>query len=164
MKICTKCKKSFPETNFYGNKKAKDRLHAWCKGCFLETTAERYRSPKGRYTTMKKDAKKNNIGFDISLEYVESIWSAPCTYCGEPIEGMSLDRIDSRERYTEKNVAQCCKWCNFTKGTGSTSYFYKKCKMVVDNMPIKMKKLGSTKDSGLRYLGQVGNYERPVIK
>ena len=45
IKICLKCKKELPLTEFHKNKSKKDRLYCYCKICERERKAKRYADP-----------------------------------------------------------------------------------------------------------------------
>ena len=100
---------------------------------------------------MKKDAKKRGIEFTLTISDVEAMWNMPCSYCGNKVHILSLDRIDNSKPYVMGNVVSCCMWCNYTKGTGSLSFFYDQCKKVVDNIPDDLKGIGDKRDFGKRY-------------
>lgn len=156
MKTCTKCKKTYPKDAFYKQSpgcrnKAKDGLHSWCKKCFLAAVLKYDRTPEGRYVEIKRDAKRRHKKFTLSVEDVKALSGRPCAYCGRGIKVLALDRVDNSKGYTKENVVQCCKWCNFTKGTGSVKFFYNQCKRIAENMPESYKKIGRVDGYGDRY-------------
>ena len=53
-----------------------------------------------------------------------------CYYCGEKIDGIGLDREDSKLGYNTKNVLPCCSKCNRAKGTLTKDNFITLCKKV----------------------------------
>lgn len=76
------------------------------------------RSFKGRYSTLKYEAKKRNLDVTITLEqYKQVIENNVCVYCEYPLNETSggLDRLDSSKGYSIDNVAPCCKECNAMK-------------------------------------------------
>lgn len=75
----------------------------------------------------KYRAKVNRVPFRINKEYIMSIWTDGCGYCGCIMEyhstnGLrsrkhySLDRINPKAGYVPGNVTFCCFHCNSTKG------------------------------------------------
>lgn len=59
-KICTKCKKKKPLSDFHRNRKSKDGYHYRCKICIKEYDKGRYqRNSKHRLKTNKKWRRKN---------------------------------------------------------------------------------------------------------
>ena len=75
-----------------------------------------YKTPRGKYTCYKSNAKRRGIDFELTFEQFESFWQLPCTYCGTDIETIGLDRVDSSKGYLIENVATCCWGCNARKG------------------------------------------------
>jgi len=145
-KRCSVCGKNLPLEDYYTSSH-----YSWCKKCHIIRGSEFRRSPIGKLTEMKKDAKKRGIEFTLTIDDAERMWNFPCAYCGRKISILSLDRIDNSKSYNKDNVVACCRWCNYSKGTGSLSFFYRQCKMVVENMPESMKLLGDPDDGGIRY-------------
>lgn len=123
----------------------------WCKKCHIIRSYNFRQTPMGKMTEMKKDAKKRGIPFSLTIEDIEKIWGNHCHYCGRKINLLSLDRIDNSKPYEIGNIVPCCKWCNYTKGTGSISFFYDQCKKVSENLPKNLRSTGSIEDSGSRY-------------
>ena len=50
-----------------------------------------------------------------------------CTYCGDNIPGIGLDRINNTIGYTIDNIASCCTTCNMMKHKLSHQEFINKC-------------------------------------
>lgn len=76
----------------------------------------------------KKRARKKGIDFNITKEYIESIWNDVCPILGIPLkcnEGVhqdnsfSLDRIDNTKGYIEGNVMIISKRANMIKNCGT---------------------------------------------
>lgn len=72
-------------------------------------------SPKGKFATYKSNAKTRGISFDLSMDQFMSFWQADCSYCGDPISTIGIDRIDSNLSYTVGNCVPCCTRCNVIK-------------------------------------------------
>lgn len=73
------------------------------------------RTPKGRYASYKHGAKARGLSFDLSFEEFCSFWQVDCSYCGDPIPTIGLDRVDSSKGYELGNVVSCCTMCNRMK-------------------------------------------------
>tara|TARA_R110000787_G_scaffold216265_1_gene325395 strand:- start:2353 stop:2805 length:453 start_codon:yes stop_codon:yes gene_type:complete len=128
-KKCTKCEEEKPATleYFYRKTKTKDGLQYSCKQCskayyeankeyYKEYSKAHYRTPKGKFTHIKKNAKQRGLDFSLSFELYEGkLWGEPCHYCGVDIEVTGLDRKDSSKGYTPGNVVPCCFTCNAKK-------------------------------------------------
>lgn len=111
MKICARCHKQKPLSEFHKNSRSKDGLHSYCKDCnkakaaqYLKTdkgeaalkkaiakkTAEGYyRYGRGAIPILKQGAKKRGITFNLTAESLENWWrSVPdiCYYCGSGLD------------------------------------------------------------------------------
>ena len=77
-----------------------------------------HRTPNGKFSDIKKEAKRRNINFSLSFELYESqLWGKPCHYCESDIEITGLDRKNSNKGYSSDNVVPCCHSCNTKKST-----------------------------------------------
>jgi hypothetical protein len=117
-KICSVCNREQPTTAFHKNNTAKDGLDNRCKLCKSEQRKkDRDNNYFKEYTrTKKSECKRKGIDFDLTPEYLESIWTGVCAISGEDIyygrEGRGsdgsqhahLDRHDPSKGYVEGNV------------------------------------------------------------
>jgi len=111
-------KKAYREAN----KEAIIEYHKAYREANKEAITERekadYRTPKGKFTNIKKAAKQRNINFSLPFKLYESqLWGKPCHYCGCEIEITGLDRKDNDKGYEVGNVVPCCHNCNTKKRT-----------------------------------------------
>ena len=140
-KTCTKCGEEKPATLEYFHK-SREAFTAACKVCrkayqeankeaiaeygkayyeanreaILEKDYARCRTPKGKFTNIKKKAKWRGINFSLLFELYETqLWGKPCHYCGCKLEVTGLDRKDSSKGYSRDNVVPCCPNCNSKK-------------------------------------------------
>ena len=60
----------------------------------------------------KRKGRKN----DLTKEFIESLISQPCSYCGETNLRMTLDRIDNQLGHLQTNVIPACIRCNYARG------------------------------------------------
>jgi len=88
---------------------------------------------RGKYARYKGSAKEKGLCFKISFEEFIKFWNKPCYYCGDIIETVGLDRIDSEIGYRIDNVVSCCSECNYMKLRKTPAYFINKCKKITDN-------------------------------
>lgn len=132
--------------------------HTRSCGCYsIEKTIERnmgrgdidnskYNASYGHY---RKNAKRRNIPFNLTLEEVKHIVHQPCYYCGAiesdtfsntnrsyQIKHNGMDRIDSTKGYEIKNIVPCCKVCNFAKHTMTQNEFYDWIKRVSNHLKL----------------------------
>lgn len=107
------------------------------------------------YNSMKTNAKKRGIEFNLSSEEVFSLIEQPCYYCGmnksnkintdgyhydEPFMYNGVDRIDSYKGYSIDNVVTCCKYCNLAKNTMTQMEFFDWIKRVSKHLQIAYSK------------------------
>lgn len=60
IKRCPRCGKEKILTDFYKNRREKDGLSCWCKGCHAEYAKEYRKTEKGRLTNLKAVRKYQN--------------------------------------------------------------------------------------------------------
>jgi len=157
--LCPKCNKDKGISEFYTKKSGprKGLCQAYCKLCWKAYMIIRRQTLDGRYTELKKDAKKNGKGWELTKDDLRELWGKPCTYCNADLPLVSLDRLDQSQPYKKDNIIVCCRWCNYTKGVGSAAFFYNQCLAVVRNMPKNLQNHGNIEDVGSKYEGQLGS-------
>lgn len=85
-------------------------------------------SPKAQWMLYKSGAVRRGLEFEFTLEeFIEFFWQKPCSYCGDPIPSVGVDRIDNSAGYTKANATPCCSTCNFMKLKCSAAEFIAKC-------------------------------------
>ena len=88
-------------------------------------------SINGKFRYLKSSCKKRQIDLKLTkIEYAKIITNQPCFYCNNyiPATGSGLDRIDSNQGYTKKNVLPCCGECNRIK---SDKYTIEETKVMI---------------------------------
>lgn len=88
-------------------------------------------SLKGKLNSYKTNAKARGIQFALTLEQFSGFWGKPCHYCGDAIDTIGLDRVDSSLGYTVDNVVPCCRTCNIAKLDQDKQAFIRHCAKVV---------------------------------
>lgn len=132
-------------------------------GCFhKENSSKRMRQtmskPEGVSITnqlfahYKIAAKTRNLTFKISFRYFKQLIQDPCFYCGEIKRNKrlikqkhrnfefgfnGLDRVNSNNGYTIKNVVPCCVICNYAKHTLPKQEFFNWTKQLYTNLKNK---------------------------
>jgi len=89
-----------------------------CTACAPSATEYRKvynKSIEGRYRTYKEGARRRGFIFELSIEDFEMFWQKPCNYCGDEIETVGIDRVDSSKGYALENAVSCCTMCNQMK-------------------------------------------------
>lgn len=85
------------------------------------------KDPKKRFSKYKYGAKLRDLNFSLTKEEFMTFWQVPCFYCGDSIETIGLDRMDSSKGYTLDNVVSCCFPCNEFKRRRDYSQFVTIC-------------------------------------
>lgn len=100
--------------------------------------------PASTFNAAKRGAKDRNIGFDITIEYLNELFlkqSKKCALTGMDIsfknraknkQTASLDRIDSSKDYVAGNVQWVHKDVNRMKNAFNQEYFVEICKMIAN--------------------------------
>ena len=124
-------------SSFSNNKANKDGKVQQCKACqrayrkspkgiqARRISDERYRNkPTSRFKKYIRSAASRGYTFELTFKQFMVFWREPCTHCGNPIETIGLDRIDSDRPYTRDNVESCCRVCNAMKSDTNTLAWY----------------------------------------
>jgi hypothetical protein len=119
-------KKEFRENKkiYYQNNKEK----------ILADNAKWRQTLNGRFISYITTAKKRNIEWDLTKDEFESYWGKDCYYCGEKINGIGIDRIDSNVGYIKKNIVPCCYQCNIIKMDYTYDEFISKIKKIYNHL------------------------------
>lgn len=132
-KICSKCGRELPLSEFYKNARTSDGYYYACKDCCRRYSKEfnrnhreektaymrRYRkTPMGRANDLlrryiKLDREKNRGESDITPKWlVENILNKPCAHCGKiGWDVIGCNRLDNSKPHTMDNVEPCCWDC-----------------------------------------------------
>ncbi len=85
----------------------------------------------GKYIEYKKSARIRKFEFNLTKNQFASFWQKPCYYCGDKIETIGLDRVNSDVGYFFNNIVPCCKICNYLKKCLPKDIFIEQCKKIV---------------------------------
>ena len=91
------------------------------------------RTPWGKFRSYRNGSKTRGLVFKLTFEQFLSFWQKPCHYCGEAIETIGLDRVDSSKGYTIDNVVSCCIICNKGKLDMGVVSYLEHCRKVVNH-------------------------------
>lgn len=86
----------------------------------------------GKYNAYKRSAKQRNIQFSLTKEDFQKYWQLPCTYCGDTINTLGLDRVENSRGYTVDNVVPCCTTCNRMKLTFSKEEWFSQMNKILN--------------------------------
>ena len=111
-----------------------------CNNCYtprvikLNKKDKDVNNPLIRYSHYKSGAKKRNIDFNLTEQEFYSFWKKSCTYCGDEIETIGLDRINSGKGYSMDNIVPCCSTCNWMKIDKPTDEWLSHIKKILTHM------------------------------
>jgi len=114
-KWCNKCEKWEHEQFFRKNRTNVDGLSYTCKKCEHKYQNIYDKSKRGCYRAYKSDAKRYGVEFRLSFKEFSKFWQRPCSYCGEEIITVGIDKVNPNIGYIMSNCVPCCKVCNKMK-------------------------------------------------
>ncbi len=129
--LCKGCQKDLAESEFPIRKDRSNRLRPYCHECTRNIRIARYRYHKltepfkNKCTRIKARAIAANVPFDLTPEYLESIWTGTCPVLNIPIEmdvgvekehSAELDRFFPSLGYVKGNVTFLSRRINRIKG------------------------------------------------
>lgn len=86
--------------------------------------------PDKRIKHLMKQAIIRNKEWTLTYEQCISFWNKNCSYCGDAVDGLHLDRINPDHGYIINNVVSSCANCNMMKYTFSKEEFLNFCKKI----------------------------------
>lgn len=146
LKVCSSCGRSLPISEFYKRPTgARDGLTSGCWHCQYQSSrrslakakARGYKpcsTPRTRYALYRNNARARGIPFELTFEQFMSFWQQPCAYCGDAIDPVGIDRVDSSLGYVNGNIAPCCVTCNAWKNCLTVEQFATHLKKVYSRL------------------------------
>ena len=144
-KLCTTCDTVQLRSHFTSDKSKPDGKRPKCKGCqrkhrespagkLARLTADRkyQKKPESRYKKYVRSAAERGYEFWLTFPQFMKFWQKPCTHCGDPIDTIGLDRVNSKKPYQMDNVEPCCRTCNAMKSDTDTLVWYKHMNKVIN--------------------------------
>jgi hypothetical protein len=99
--------------------------------------AEYGHTTKGRFNCYKSAAKVRSLSFNLTFEQFMTFWQKPCFYCGNAIEKIGIDRVDTKNGYSMDDCVSCCSICNRMKMDHSVEKFLEHCRRILSFMDKK---------------------------
>jgi hypothetical protein len=151
---CNKCNHIYHTGHSILNKKSKGIGLFCCHNCFnvgMKSKKSFHMLTNSislmMYKKLQHQAELRGISFNVSPEYLESIFDGNCHFSGIKLKigtysringkydigNASLDRIDSSKGYEEGNVVWVYKPINAMKNTFSSENFINMCKLIVEH-------------------------------
>ena len=156
--LCHKCGEYLPTSEFgkHQSYPYRDGHDARCRKCRSKQATENKQKYSGDYALCKilqmrflaaKDrAKKKNLPFDISKEYLKELWDKQNGKCaisgidmtfeqcnGRTSTNVSIDQINPNEGYTVGNIQLVCMAINQIKSDLKMDEVYMFCKCILEN-------------------------------
>ena len=96
------------------------------------------KTQKGKFNYYKTRARKKSLQWGFTFdEFVSDFWQKNCFYCGDKIETVGIDRLDSSKGYIKNNCKPCCKFCNTAKMETDFEDFIKSIKKIYEYLNLK---------------------------
>jgi len=127
-----KTRKTYRDTEKY--REIKRKYYSVNKEKILIENAAWRKTFKGRLMSYKRAAKARQIKWLLNDDEFKSFWGQSCYYCGDNIETIGIDRIDSNNPYELSNCCPCCTTCNTMKMSLGKDEFLKKIKQILINL------------------------------
>lgn len=130
--ICTSCKKSKPETDFFIRNVAKDIRHSQCKICYTEKRKLTYKKHYHKYGDMYRQRaikRKLVVKSDLRLKMLEFLDGKNCVICGMgDIRVLEFDHINPSNKSFSiaRGLSNLYKWDNIIEEI-------KKCRILCAN-------------------------------
>lgn len=90
-------------------------------------------SLKRKYYAYRYRANRKGINFPLTYERFSEFWQLECTYCGDIIKTIGIDRVDSKKGYEEGNMVPCCGMCNRMKLASTPEEFIAHIQKIANN-------------------------------
>lgn len=133
---CKECVNKRNNLNSGIRKKYNNSYHKKNSRKIKSKRSARKKTPHGRFIQYVANARRKNYAFDISEEQFISLTQNKCYYCDEYTYGtnfVGLDRINSKEGYTQNNIVPCCEFCNRMKMEKELTAFLSKIEKIYKN-------------------------------
>lgn len=90
----------------------------------------------GKYVSYRNNAKQRGIEWNLTKEDFQKYWQVDCHYCGDKIETIGIDRVNSLIGYEIDNIIPCCYGCNISKMDYSYDEFIMRIMKVFNNLKL----------------------------
>lgn len=111
------------------------------KNAVLSMNSKWRQTINGKWTSYVRGAKKRNIEWSLTKDEFISYWNLNCFYCGDQINGVGIDRLDSSKGYAIENIVPCCHLCNTMKMEHSFEAFTDKVIKIYNNLQLNIIKI-----------------------
>lgn len=130
MKICSRCKREFPISDFYKNSKGKDGRDTRCKYCTKESVY-RWRARQGLLEPKPRARNQDRVSISEKCrkEYLDNLRRVPCADCGNEFPPVAMD-FDHLPQYEKSfGIMRGWRWRDWTLMLAEIA----KCEVVCSN-------------------------------
>lgn len=103
-----------------------------CKECRCAAKRVQYQQSNIKYSHYRQSAKNRGHSFELTFDEFETFWQKPCSYCGDSIRTIGIDRIDSSIGYRLSNCRAACEVCNKMKLNYTEEFWRNHMKKVLE--------------------------------
>lgn len=87
-------------------------------------------TPQKKFDTYKNMARSRGYSFTLTVVEFMSFWQKPCSYCGDAILTIGIDRLVNSAGYEIGNCVSCCETCNKMKRMQTKEEFIQRCNRI----------------------------------
>lgn len=132
MRVCTKCKKTKTETEYFYKDKRQGRLHSQCKDCYRAHRKTYHKQHYEKYgDAYRKRARERKIKArqEYRTNMLNYLRDKRCVICGEPDPVvLEMDHIEPKDK--QFSISQAVK---FGYSWGEIAKELKKCRVLCAN-------------------------------
>lgn len=129
MRECRHCRLEQPLFDF---EKSQKGIRFVCKKCRALGKRVGFQKHNVKYSKYKYSSIKRGYDFSLTMEEFLTFWNKPCSYCGDSIITIGIDRIDNMKGYSINNCVPCCKVCNGMKLNYSQDFWITHMKKIIN--------------------------------
>jgi hypothetical protein len=107
-----------------------------CKICKSSYDKSYKQKPQRRYASYQENAIRDGREFFLTFEEFMKLWQKPCTYCGNAIATIGIDRKENANDYYIDNCVPCCTRCNSMKMNQDFEEWTSHMKQILVNLGI----------------------------
>lgn len=143
-KICERKRNSLKESNYSETRKnyretetykqIKRDYYVENKEKILTENSGWRQTFKGRLASYKRGAKARDIEWLLSDEEFKTFWENNCSYCGDKIKTIGIDRKNNSKGYSLDNCQPCCTTCNRMKMDFNEDEFVSNIKKILKHI------------------------------
>lgn len=128
---CIECGELKTAEDFHVDRNSARGRRSRCKACVSTANVNVVKfTPSRRENAYRNGAAHRGIAYGLTRDEFMAFWQQPCSYCGDDIPTIGLDRVDNALGYTLDNVVPCRGTCNAMKSGMKAEEFVARCRRI----------------------------------